>query len=221
VRGVFPNWGKSVYKAQNLKLRNATLTTIAPTGTISVIADASSGIEPIFAVSYIRNVMDNTEMLEVNKYFEELAKDEGFFTEELMRRIARQGHLGNINEVPAAIRNVFVTAHEISPEWHVRMQAAFQKHIDNAVSKTVNFSHDATTEDIEKVYMLAWHLGCKGVTVYRDHSRDEQVLNIEKVNRKKEEPVKREPQVVQELEESQDMVTVSSEYSGGCVTCTI
>ncbi len=221
VRGVFPNWGKSIFKEKGLKLRNATLTTIAPTGTISVIADASSGIEPIFAVSYIRNVMDNTELLEVNKYFEEVAKDERFFSDELMRRIARQGHLIGINEVPERIRNIFVTAHEISPEWHIRMQAVFQKHIDNAVSKTVNFSHDASTEDIEKVYMLAWHLGCKGVTVYRDHSRDEQVLNIEKVNRKKEEVQKREPEVIQELEESQDMIKVGSEYSGGCVTCTI
>ncbi|OIP98263.1 ribonucleoside-diphosphate reductase, adenosylcobalamin-dependent [Candidatus Wirthbacteria bacterium CG2_30_54_11] len=222
-RGVFPNWGKSIFKEKNLKLRNATLTTIAPTGTISVIADASSGIEPLFAVSYIRNVMDNTELLEVNKYFEEMAKDEGFFSDDLMRRIARQGHLVGIEDVPQRLRTVFVTAHEISPEWHIRMQAVFQKHIDNAVSKTVNFSHDATTEDIEKAYLLAWRLGCKGVTVYRDHSRDEQVLNIDKVNRKIEEAAvsKRDPEIVQELEEEQTMVKVSSEYSGGCVTCTI
>ncbi len=222
-RGTFPNWEKSIYKSKNLKLRNATLLTIAPTGTISVIAGCSSGVEPLFAVSFIRNVMESTELLEVNALFEEEAKESGFYSESLMRRIAKQGHVQNIDEVPKAIRDIYVTAHEVSPEWHIRMQAVFQKHVDNAVSKTVNFSHDATTEDIEKVYMLAWHLGCKGVTVYRDQSREEQVLNIEKVNRvsREEDKSKKEPEVVQELDDTSNMVTVGSEFAGGCVTCTI
>jgi ribonucleoside-diphosphate reductase alpha chain len=167
-------------------LRNATTTTIAPTGTISIIASASSGIEPIFALSFIRNVMDDDELLEVNKLFAARAKRDGFYSHELMKKIARTGGLADVDEVPERIRRVFVTAHDISPEWHIRMQAVFQKYTDNAVSKTVNFPEHATEDDIRRVYQLAHELGCKGVTVYRDKSRHAQVLNIGEVNREEE-----------------------------------
>jgi ribonucleoside-diphosphate reductase alpha chain len=224
-RGTFPNWEKSIFKQQNRKVRNATVTTIAPTGSISVIAGCSSGIEPLFAISYIRKT-PQFELLEVNPIFEEMAKDRGFHSEALMRKIAKQGHVQSMEEIPSDVQRLFVTALDIAPEWHVRMQAAFQKHVDNAVSKTVNFPSAATTEDVEKVYMLAWHLGCKGVTVYRDGSREEQVLNIDRDKQDKrdvpkhQEEVKSEPQIVDEVEAA-TMVTVSSEFSGGCTTCTI
>lgn len=174
-RGVFPNFKGSVYDG-NMKVRNATITTIAPTGTLSIIAGCSSGIEPLFAVSYVRTVMEGTKLIEVNPHFEAIAKDRGFGTRQLTERIAEQGSLHNIAEVPEDVKRLFVTAHDITPEEHIRMQASFQKYTDNAVSKTVNFPNHATKKDVEDVYMLAYRLGCKGVTVYRDGSRDEQVL---------------------------------------------
>ncbi|MCL4310355.1 MAG: vitamin B12-dependent ribonucleotide reductase [Actinobacteria bacterium] len=178
-RGTFPNFTGSIFDTgDGLKIRNATTTTIAPTGTLSIIANCSSGIEPLFAVSYIRNVLDNTEMVEVHRAFEQMAKDGGFYSPELMKEIARKGSIANIPEVPENIKSLFVTAHDVIPEWHIRMQAAFQKFTDNAVSKTVNFPHDATTDDVEQVYKLAYRTGCKGVTIYRDGSREVQVLNI-------------------------------------------
>jgi ribonucleoside-diphosphate reductase alpha chain len=157
-------------------MRNATVTTIAPAGTISIIAGASSGIEPIFALAFHRHVLEGKELLEVNPYFEALAKQEGFYSEELMRKIAHSGNIQNVNEIPENIRKLFVTAHDITPEDHIRMQAAFQKYTDNAVSKTVNFLHEGTVDDVAKVYLLAYELGCKGVTIYRDRSRVKQVL---------------------------------------------
>lgn len=176
-RGAFPNFDDSIYNRQGAaKLRNATTTTIAPTGTISIIASSSSGIEPLFAISYVRNVMDNTELPEVNPLFEQVAKEEGFYSDALMREIAKHGTVQDVQSVPEKYRKLFVTAHDVSPEWHIRIQAAFQKYTDNAVSKTVNFSNDATIEDVEKVYSLAARLGCKGVTIYRDGSKDVQVL---------------------------------------------
>ena len=177
-RGAFPNFKGSIYDKPGLApVRNATVTTIAPTGTLSIIAGCSSGIEPLFGLTFVRRVMDGAELLEVNPVFERVAKERGFYSDELMKEIAEHGGCTNVPTVPEAVQRVFVTAHDITPEWHIRMQGAFQKYTDNAVSKTVNFPHSATQKDVEKVYMLAYKLGCKGVTIYRDGSRDEQVLS--------------------------------------------
>lgn len=186
-RGTFPNWRGSTWDKKGIKMRNAAVTTIAPTGTISMISDASSGVEPLFAVSFIKNVMDKDELVMTNRIFLDLAKERGFYSDELMRKIAQTGTLHDIDEVPKDIKKYFVVAHDINPIWHVKIQAAFQKYIDNAVSKTVNFPNTATKKDVEEVYKLAYELGCKGVTIYRDGSRDEQVLNIGKVNKKETE----------------------------------
>jgi ribonucleoside-diphosphate reductase alpha chain len=175
-RGSFPNFQGSMLKNRWDAMRNATVTTIAPAGTISIIAGASSGIEPIFALVFVRHVLDGKELLEVNPFFEKVARREGFYSEDLMKKIAMDGNIQGLQEVPEKVRNLFVTAHDISPEDHIRMQAAFQKYTDNAVSKTVNFPHEATAQDVAKVYQLAYELGCKGVTIYRDRSRTEQVL---------------------------------------------
>ncbi|MBZ4642763.1 MAG: nrdA [Deferribacteraceae bacterium] len=178
-RGNFPNFEESIYPDMGFEyMRNATVTTIAPTGTISIIGGCSSGVEPYFAIAFYRNVMDNNKLVEVNPIFKERAKKDGFFTKELMDKIAEKGTLHDIDEIPSHIKNVFVTAHEISPIWHVRMQAAFQKYTDNAVSKTVNFPNEATIDDVREVYILAYKQGCKGITIYRDGSRDAQVINL-------------------------------------------
>ncbi len=181
-RGTFPNWEQSTYNADgdSLKLRNATITTIAPTGTISIIAGTSSGIEPLFAVAFNRNVMDGTQLAEVSPLFEQIAKDRGFYSPEMIQEVVAKGSLAEVEGVPQDIKRLFVTAHEVAPEWHIRIQAAFQKYTDNAVSKTVNFANDATVEDVDHVYQLAYELGCKGVTMYRDGSREEQVLTTAK-----------------------------------------
>jgi ribonucleoside-diphosphate reductase alpha chain len=187
IRGAFPNFEGSLFALRQLpSIRNATVTTIAPTGTISIIANTSSGIEPIFAVSYVRKVLDNNILVEVHPLFEKTAKEMGFYSADLMERIAEHGTIRDISEIPAAVRAVFVTAHDITPEDHIRMQAAFQKHTDNAVSKTVNFSSEATTEDVKKVYELAYEMGCKGVTIYRDGSREHQVLSTSKTTQEPE-----------------------------------
>ncbi len=178
-RGTFPAWEGSVYNGGDGEvrlMRNSAPTTIAPTGTISIIAGASSGIEPLFALGYVRNVMDNTRLVESNPYFEAVARHEGFYSEELIEEIARGGTLESL-DVPQWVKDVFRTAHDISPEWHVRMQGAAQAHTDNAVSKTINFPHTATVDDVSNAYMLAYELGCKGITVYRDGSKDGQVLS--------------------------------------------
>ncbi len=180
-RGVFPNFEKSTFKERpGCRYRNATTTTIAPTGTLSIIAGCSSGIEPLFGLSFARNVMDNDTLIEVNPYFEMVAEERDFYSERLMARLAREGSLQGIEEIPDEVKEVFVTAHDISPEWHVRMQAAFQKYTDNAVSKTVNLPRDATPADVRRIYNLAYELGCKGVTIYRDGSKKKQVLSFDK-----------------------------------------
>ena len=184
LKGVFPFYDKSIYAESGRKMRNATTTTIAPTGTLSIIAGVSSGIEPLFAISFIKNVMDGTELVEVNPHFKAAAEAGNFYSEELMRAIAKEGSLHGIDEVPEEIAEVYVTSHDISPEWHVRMQSAFQHHTDNAVSKTVNLRNDATVEDVAEVFWQAYRTGCKGVTIYRDGSRGMQVLNIGSVKGK-------------------------------------
>jgi ribonucleoside-diphosphate reductase alpha chain len=184
-RGPFPNFSGSIYDRPGaLPIRNATVTTIAPTGTISILANASSGVEPLFAVSYVRQVMDKNILVEVNPLFEEIAKERKFYSEELMQLIAEHGTVHDIPEVPEDVRRIFVTAHDITPEVHIEMQSAFQKHTDNAVSKTVNFPNTASIDEVEKVYRLAYKTGCKGVTIYRDGSRDEQVLSTGKKEEK-------------------------------------
>jgi len=180
-RGPFKNFDKSILHGKNGDiLRNATTTTIAPTGTLSIISDCSSGIEPLFALSFVRNVMDNDKLLEVNPYFESIAREKGFYSTDLMDAIARKGSIHDMEEIPEYVRRVFVTAHDVTPEWHLRMQAAFQKYTDNAVSKTVNMPNDSTVADVRRVYDLAFELGCKGVTIYRDGSKKNQVLSIAK-----------------------------------------
>ncbi|MDR3048723.1 MAG: vitamin B12-dependent ribonucleotide reductase [Elusimicrobiota bacterium] len=190
-RGAFPNFSNSIF-SNDKPIRNATTTTIAPTGTIGIIASASGGIEPIFGLVYKReNCLDNEEMFEVNPYFESIAKKQGFYSKELMDKIAKHGGVKDLKEVPKEIRKVFITAHDITPDEHIKMQAAFQKWTDNAVSKTVNFPYSATKEDVKSVYLLSYKTGCKGVTVYRDGSRKLQVLNIaDKKDEKQDEVVK-------------------------------
>ena len=178
-RGVFPNYEKSRFSgSRDTAYRNATTTTIAPTGTLSIISNCSSGIEPLFALSFMRTVMDDDKLAEVNPHFEAVARRQGFYSEALMEAIAASGSIAHMDDIPDAVKQVFVTAHDISPEWHLRMQAAFQKHTDNAVSKTVNLARDATVGDVQKIYDLAWELGCKGVTIYRDGSKENQVLSF-------------------------------------------
>jgi ribonucleoside-diphosphate reductase alpha chain len=207
-RGVFPNWKGSVWGEKGIDMRNATINTIAPTGSISIITGCSSGVEPLFAVSYVRRIMDGMELIEMNPHFERMARERGFYDENLIKKITKRGTIQHIDEIPEDIRRVFVTAHDIQPEWHVRMQAAFQRHTDNAVSKTINFPADATIDDVRKAYMLCYELGCKGITVYRDRSREKQVLNIEEMTTKS-------------AEGSDPAFSASSEYAGGCTTCTI
>lgn len=192
-RGAFPNFQGSIYKKP---IRNATVTTVAPTGTISIIAGCSSGIEPLFAISFVRNVMEGTKLLEVNPYFEAVAQDRGFYSEELMMKIAKHGTLAGIDEVPDDVKRVFVTTFDIASQWHVRMQAAFQKHCDNAVSKTINFPNDVDIKEVEKAYMLAYELKCKGITVYRYGSKPQQVLYLG--------------------DDVDKYVSADDEYAGGC-----
>ncbi|OGM02725.1 ribonucleoside-diphosphate reductase, adenosylcobalamin-dependent [Candidatus Woesearchaeota archaeon RBG_13_36_6] len=176
-RGVFPNFHQSIYKT---KRRNATTTTIAPTGSISIIAGCSSGIEPIFSLVTEAMVLfdrdhKGSRMVMINRHFEEELKKQGLFSKELMTEVAEKGGIQHL-DLPSKLKEAFVTSHDVSPEWHVKIQAAFQKYTDNAVSKTVNFPNNATVEDVKKVYILAWKLGCKGTTIYRDGSKSEQTL---------------------------------------------
>jgi len=189
-KGVFSNFAGSIYDSrEGMPMRNATTTTIAPTGTISIIAECSSGVEPLFAVAFVRNVMDKDKLVEVNSLFEQIARRDGFYSKELMEKVAAEGTLQNCDEVPERYKRIFVTAHDVSPEYHMKMQSAFQKFTDNAVSKTVNFSHKATQDDVRRVYELAYKLGCKGVTIYRDGSRNEQVLTAGNENDRKNQEI--------------------------------
>jgi len=201
IRGSFPafegsKWDKEGYSA----MRNATTTTIAPTGSISIIAGVSSGIEPLFAVSFQRDVLDGSKLLEVNSFFEKVARERGFYSENLMLEIARKGSLNGLIGIPEDILQLFVTTYDVDPSWQVRMQAAFQEHVDNAVSKTVNLPSTATPEDIREVFLLAHQLKCKGITVYRYGSKKKQVLYVG---------------VVPENQDH-EYLSAKSEYSGGC-----
>lgn len=204
-RGSFPNFEGSVWPEQGFKtFRNATTTTIAPTGSISIIAQTTSGIEPLFAISFVRDIMEGTRLLETNPFFERVARERGFFSEELLREIAETGSVQGNPRVPEDMQRLFVTALDIKPEWHVRIQAAFQKFTDNAVSKTINLREDAPPGDIAMAYRMAYDLKCKGITVFRYGSKTEQVLYINPSMAKKAE------------EEAAEYVTAKSEFAGGC-----
>ena len=181
-RGCFPNWQHSTWCERGIKMRNVTVTTIAPTGTISIIAGTSSGIEPLFAISFVRRVMGGTELIEVNPLFEKMAKERGFYSLDMMEKIAREGTLKHIEGIPEDVRKVWVCSHDIPYIWHVRMQVAFQRFTDNAVSKTINLPNTAPVDDVRQAYLAAWRQGLKGITVYRDASRVSQVLNIRKTD---------------------------------------
>jgi ribonucleoside-diphosphate reductase alpha chain len=176
-RGAFPAWSRSRWDdAGHAPLRNATTTTIAPTGTISIIAGCASGIEPLYALAYRRNVLDGAELTEINPQFQRIAAERGFGSDELFAAVALHGGIRGRADVPDDVQRAFPTAHEIDVATHVRMQAAFQRHVHAAVSKTINLRHDATAAEVKAAYQLAYELGCKGITVYRDGSRDGQVL---------------------------------------------
>jgi ribonucleoside-diphosphate reductase alpha chain len=175
-KGNFPNIDKSIFRGQDR--RNATLTTIAPTGTLSMLAGVSSGIEPLFGLSFVKEVLEGNRFIVHNRKFEEVAEQRGFLSRNLLDEIAVRGGLKGIKGIPEDIKGVFATAFEISPDWHVEVQAAFQKHVDNAVSKTVNFTNKAMLEDIKAVYLQAWKKGCKGITIYRMGSRENQVVRF-------------------------------------------
>jgi len=200
-RESFPNFERSTWKNKFKKTRNATVTTIAPTGTISIIAGATSGIEPLFAVSFVREVLEGTRLLEVNPSFERIARKKGFYSKGLMMKIAKTGKVTGMKDVPRDVQRLFKTALEIKPERHVKIQAAFQKYCDNAVSKTINLPQNATPQDVSKAYLLAHKLKCKGITIYRYGSKKEQVLYIGK--------------------EPEEVVSAKSEFAGGhvCLEC--
>lgn len=201
-RGSFPNFKGSKYDKEGIStMRNATVTTIAPTGTISMIAGVTSGIEPLFAVSFVRDIMEGEKLLEVNKLFKDLAKKKGFYSRELMAKIAKKGSIQDINEIDDDIKEIFVTAHDVEPKWHVKMQAAFQKYIDNAVSKTVNLPPDASPDNVKEIILLACKLKCKGITVYRYGSKRKQVLYLNNFP---------------EIKNNKKYLSAGSEYSGGC-----
>jgi ribonucleoside-diphosphate reductase alpha chain len=190
IRGVFLAWEGSIYDSKSpyfaglpLRVRNGAITTIAPTGTTSMLADASSGIEPYFGISYAKNTIEGKRLFNTNEFFLKVAQREGFYSEELLEKIeANHGSVQGLDEVPLKWQKVFVVSHDIAPEWHLKVQASFQKHVDNAISKTINFSHEATVDDVRNAYMLSYELGCKGITIYRDGSREKQILEVKKDN---------------------------------------
>jgi len=178
-RGPFPNWYESTWRTQKkMKLRNASVTCIAPTGTISMIADCSAGIEPLYSPVFLRRILNGSELVQINPIFRQIAEQAGFYSKKLERKIAKTGSIRKIPEIPAKIRKIFKFAYDINPEWHIRMQAAFQKHCDAAVSKTVNFGEKATISAVDKVYKLAYRLDCKGVTIYRRCTRECEPMSL-------------------------------------------
>lgn len=206
-RGVFPNFRRSVYAGKNMKVRNATVNTIAPTGSISIIAGCSSGIEPLFGVSFVRNVLSGTELFEVNPVFEEIARERRIYNKRTLAEIAMKGSLRDIRRIPEDMRRIFVTAFDVSADEHLKMQAAFQRYTDNSVSKTINLPPDATVEDVRKIYMTAHKLKCKGITVYRYGSKDDQVLSFGYGRKERSFP-------------EGALLTAGPEYSGGCAVRT-
>ena len=180
LRGPFPNWNESIWRTErNKKVRNASITCIAPTGTISIIADCSSGIEPIYSLVFIRQVLNGSKMLQINPVFKQIAQEAGLYSKNLEKQIAATGTIQNISKIPPAIRKVFKCAYDIKPEWHIKMQAAFQQHTDAAVSKTINFTENASPASVENAFRLAYKLGCKGITVYRRHSRQSEPMSLD------------------------------------------
>jgi len=206
-RGVFPNHERSVFGRRNQPMRNATVNTIAPTGTISIIAGCSSGIEPLFAISFVRNVLSGTRLFEINPIFEKAARARGIYRREILAEIARWGSLQKIRGIPRDIKRVFVTAFDVEPEQHLRIQAAFQEHCDNSVSKTINLPAESTIDDVRNIYLAAHKLKCKGITIYRYGSRAEQVLSFRGAGGG--------PVILEE-----DLLAADSEFAGGCMTGT-
>ena len=202
-RGVFPHYEKSIYPQKKIRLRNATLNTVAPTGTISIVAGCSSGIEPLFALSFVRNVMSGTRLFETHALFEKELHDRNLYSEELMAEIGKRGSIQFIKELPQDLKEVFVTSFDIPPEQHLLIQAAFQKHTDNSVSKTINLPSDATVEDVRRIYLMAHDLRCKGITIYRYGTKKGQVLSFDS-------------RAEEERREDVSFISAEAEYSGGC-----
>ncbi|MBN1972880.1 MAG: adenosylcobalamin-dependent ribonucleoside-diphosphate reductase [Sedimentisphaerales bacterium] len=202
-RGAFPNFDKSIYAGKGLRLRNATVNTVAPTGTISIIAGCSSSIEPLFAISFVRNVLSGTKLFETNTLFEEIAKREDFYEEEILFQIAKKGSLQSIKNIPSKFKRIFATAFDIKPIEHLQIQAAFQKYTDNAVSKTINLPESASISEVRKIYLKAHELKCKGITIYRYGSKNQQVLSFGAKETKT-------------IKNSKKPIIADSEYSGGC-----
>ncbi|MBN2102102.1 MAG: adenosylcobalamin-dependent ribonucleoside-diphosphate reductase [Candidatus Aenigmarchaeota archaeon] len=227
IRGNFPNFVGSEWDKRGFKsMRNATVTTIAPTGTISIIANATSGIEPLFAVAFMRkNILGGEELMEINPLFERIAKEKRFFSGELMKRVAERGSLHDIEEIPRDVKDLFVTSHDIEPEWHIKMQAAFQRYTDNAVSKTINIRNEATIEEVERAYLLAHRLKCKGITIYRDSSKVTQVLNLGNGKKEKEEArrikmsYEKDETILEQTGEKCPVCDSKLYYAEGCSTC--
>lgn len=202
-RGVFPHYERSIYPKKNIPLRNATVNTVAPTGTISIVAGCSSGIEPLFALSFVRNVMSGTKLFETHPLFERELHRRGLYSRELMAEIGKVGSIQNLKELPKELKHIFITSFDVPPEQHLRIQAAFQRYTDNSVSKTINLPSDATVEDVRAIYLMAYDLKCKGITIYRYGTKKEQVLSFDS-------------QVGEERREDVPFIAAEAEYSGGC-----
>jgi ribonucleoside-diphosphate reductase alpha chain len=179
LRGPFPNWNSSIWRTEkNKKIRNASITCVAPTGTISIIADCSCGIEPAYSLVFLRQILNGSRLLQINPIFQQIAEKGGFYSKKLEKQIAKTGSIQKIPQIPPKIRKVFKCTYDIEPQWHIRMQAAFQRHCDAAVSKTINFSENAAIAAVDKTYKLAYHLGCKGITIYRRRSRASEPMSL-------------------------------------------